>query len=1122
MKYLDILASYVPSLVVSHLLDDLEGPVPTREAFRTVCLFCDVSGFTKLSEAMAQSGRGAEGLKTHLNSYFSQMNKIISGNGGDIFKFAGDAMIVLWPPSDDLGDLARRGAVRDRDPALDQSHAEVAAFSAGPAPADGRGAPPGKAAQVNLSVKIGVGVGDVAVLRRGRRPCASAEARYAKTRCQGIAAFTEDRLSSASTDPKTEAALEVRLERYIPRSVLAALQRDSRECEKWANEITSCVVVFVNLGISEAMLNGAADARSDPDGSRLRFLHDAFGAAQKAVYEYEGSVNKFLHDDKGSTLIACWGLPPTTHVDDPVRAVLAALRLCELLADLKLVASVGITVGDVFCGVTGSVKRREYTCLGDSVNLAARLMQKAGTLVAGGDENAPCGGVLVDAKLGTAWARCSDVAAGRAPPSPAASGAGDDSGDGDAVDLLDDEGYDMGQLVAREPAFARRSRLLWRRLEGEEFLDDDRDHAVVRYAGEAAPSRLVVECAEGGALLGFGGDAAADCLAFDLDGCERPTMRDLRDRARRPSRRACCRPRGPSPAATRLRKAALRAVAFRTPRRSASEDPKRGLSRGAREASFFKGALTRHGRVVVVEAESGCGKSAQVSAFAALASPRTAVVCFCAAKPFGETTPLGPFVAVAAHYVGVVAARACGGRHVACRALLGRPELDDDGAWDAVWKSNLQPNFNHLDVASWKLAALWRSEALPGLLVLATRPLVCLPPWRARERAAAACLLGDDDASGEADEVARRDGGAAPAAPTTIRLDGLPPEDMECSRALRGAVFEYSRGIPGLAADVLDELVHGPDHDARFSRRDAGLPPRRRPNAAAPKRSSATGKRSLAAAPAKDGVVDARRARAWLPPRPGEPSLEVVELNGSTLVRGPSVPGGQRLDDLRPRGGPHPGCRLARARLRTSAGPRCASRRRRGRGARRATAGARPAQGSKGSDAGDDGAAKKRPSSSVVAVVDRFPLANTSRQSLTEKLNGLDVTALIVAKTGAGRGRDAPNVKTAALVGHAFSLPFLKDCAPPSLGGEALEDAVGDLVALGLLEVLYAVAHGPAMRRTVARRMLRCGKVSSALARVAWTCEALSAPSPREQGDDDAAGGGVFSGAFVRATGASR
>ena len=107
----------MPSLVVSHLLDDLEGEVPTREGFATVCLFCDVSGFTKLSEAMAQSGRGAEGLKTHLNSYFSQMNKIISGNGGDIFKFAGDAMIVLWPPGEDLGTLA---------PGRDQGRRDVA------------------------------------------------------------------------------------------------------------------------------------------------------------------------------------------------------------------------------------------------------------------------------------------------------------------------------------------------------------------------------------------------------------------------------------------------------------------------------------------------------------------------------------------------------------------------------------------------------------------------------------------------------------------------------------------------------------------------------------------------------------------------------------------------------------------------------------------------------------------------------------------------------------------------------------------------------------------------------------------------------------------------------------
>ena len=101
MRYLNTLASYVPSIIVKHCLEDQTEKLPNTQTYVTVCVFCDVSGFTKLSEAMALSGRGAEGLKKHLNSYFAQMNKIISGGGGDIIKFAGDAMIVLWPDSED-------------------------------------------------------------------------------------------------------------------------------------------------------------------------------------------------------------------------------------------------------------------------------------------------------------------------------------------------------------------------------------------------------------------------------------------------------------------------------------------------------------------------------------------------------------------------------------------------------------------------------------------------------------------------------------------------------------------------------------------------------------------------------------------------------------------------------------------------------------------------------------------------------------------------------------------------------------------------------------------------------------------------------------------------------------
>ena len=41
----------------------------------------------------------------------------------------------------------------------------------------------------------------------------------------------------------------------------------------------------------------------------------------------EGSVNKLMMDDKGSTLIVIWGVSPLAHVDDPERAVLCAINI---------------------------------------------------------------------------------------------------------------------------------------------------------------------------------------------------------------------------------------------------------------------------------------------------------------------------------------------------------------------------------------------------------------------------------------------------------------------------------------------------------------------------------------------------------------------------------------------------------------------------------------------------------------------------------------------------------------------------------------------------------------------------------------------------------------------------
>lgn len=65
-------------------------------------MFADISGFTNLTESLSKFGpEGAEMIAFAINRYMELMVKEIGRSGGDIFKFAGDAMIVIWPPPKD-------------------------------------------------------------------------------------------------------------------------------------------------------------------------------------------------------------------------------------------------------------------------------------------------------------------------------------------------------------------------------------------------------------------------------------------------------------------------------------------------------------------------------------------------------------------------------------------------------------------------------------------------------------------------------------------------------------------------------------------------------------------------------------------------------------------------------------------------------------------------------------------------------------------------------------------------------------------------------------------------------------------------------------------------------------
>ena len=90
----ETLTSYIPSLVAYRLVQD-PAPItePAAERFSAAVLFADISGFTAITEQMGRSGPGGiENLSRLLNDYFGRLTELIFAHGGDVVKFAGDAV----------------------------------------------------------------------------------------------------------------------------------------------------------------------------------------------------------------------------------------------------------------------------------------------------------------------------------------------------------------------------------------------------------------------------------------------------------------------------------------------------------------------------------------------------------------------------------------------------------------------------------------------------------------------------------------------------------------------------------------------------------------------------------------------------------------------------------------------------------------------------------------------------------------------------------------------------------------------------------------------------------------------------------------------------------------------
>ncbi len=109
-------------------------------------------------------------------------------------------------------------------------------------------------------------------------------------------------------------------------------------------------------------------------------MNEAFDLLSKPVERYEGTISRLL----GDALLAIFGAPQA-HEDDPDRAVLAALEMIRAIEpfrkslkekrNIEFNVRVGINTGEAVTGGVGPQSAREYTAMGDAVNLAARMEQ---------------------------------------------------------------------------------------------------------------------------------------------------------------------------------------------------------------------------------------------------------------------------------------------------------------------------------------------------------------------------------------------------------------------------------------------------------------------------------------------------------------------------------------------------------------------------------------------------------------------------------------------------------------------------------------------------------------------------------------------------------------------------
>jgi class 3 adenylate cyclase/predicted ATPase len=368
------LERYVSRLLLRRLATAPEnGP----EVIDATVVFVDVSGFTRLSERLLRAGKeGAELLTDAINASFTALLTGAWDHGGSLVKFGGDALLV-WFEGEDHAARACSAAV-----AMRNTLREAGRFSFG-------------RSETVLRMSVGVHSGPFHNFLVGRRfhhlviagPAATEVVGLENAAASGqilVSAETARRIPArclgASRGPGTLLARSPAAGWYEGFEVLA-LPAEATIAACLAPDVLAVVgptpdpaehrtatLAFLQYqGFDGLIATRGAEHASAALDELICLVQDAASEQQVCLLDSDIAAD-------GGKLILSAGAPRAVG-DEEERMLLALRRVVE--AKPPLPVKIGVNRGPVFTGEVGPDYRRTYVVMGDTVNLAARVMAQA-------------------------------------------------------------------------------------------------------------------------------------------------------------------------------------------------------------------------------------------------------------------------------------------------------------------------------------------------------------------------------------------------------------------------------------------------------------------------------------------------------------------------------------------------------------------------------------------------------------------------------------------------------------------------------------------------------------------------------------------------------------------------